>query len=361
MAADATGIHTLSSTMPHDGLIAPEACLREPLAVTVCICAHNEADVLADAVESAMAQRMSADQYEVLVVDSASEDGTGQLLCSLGAKWGARMRWVRADQPGLSQARNCGLAEADGAIVAYLDADAVADPGWLSAIVDAFAADRACGAAGGPVHVRWDHDQPTWWRRELDEALNFYNPGASAMGLTYPKYPYGTNLAVRTEAAAALGGFAGGLGRRGRALLAGEDGEMCYRLERAGWSVQFAPDAVVHHRTKADRLTRRFILKRAYQHGRSQRAIECMHGFESGLYPSLGKLIGMLIGRIAMLRCGLPFLKYWLFRVGYRLEGVKVVGAASDEPAEFRSPSPRPSASGRGGAAPARSGVGVTR
>jgi glycosyltransferase involved in cell wall biosynthesis len=289
----------------------------------VCICAHNEAGVLAEAVGSVMAQRISAERYEVLVVDSASDDETPGILGELQARWGERLRWVREDQPGLSRARNRGLMEASGAVTAFIDADAVAEPDWLAAIVDVFRAFPGAGAVGGPVRVKWDHAQPTWWRRELDEVFNFYAPGETAMTLSYPRYPYGTNLAVRTDAAAALGGFANALGRQGRALLAGEDGEMCYRLEKAGWNVLFvpAPGGVVHHRTRADRLSRRFILKRAFRHGRSQRAIERMHGFDSGLYPSLLKLLGMCCGRAVTLRCGLPFLKFAMFRLGYRWEG----------------------------------------
>jgi glycosyltransferase involved in cell wall biosynthesis len=290
---------------------------------TVCICAHNEASYLADAVDSVMAQRLSADRYEVLVVDSASDDGTLGILGELQRKWGSRLRWVREDEPGLSRARNRGLAEAEGAVTAFIDADAVVEPTWLAGILAVFAGDAQAGVAGGKVVVRWDVAAPRWWRGALDEVFNAFSPSNVVTRLSYPKYPYGTNLALRTLAAASVGGFASTLGRQGRMLYAGEDGEMCLRMERAGWSVWYAPGAVVHHRTKAARLSRMFVLKRAVRHGRSQRQIERMHGFESGLYPSVWKLLLMVAGRALRLRCDLPFLKFAAFRFGYRWEGLK--------------------------------------
>jgi len=340
---------SISATVPSISLESThtELC-DEPLAATVCICAHNEAHVLADAVESVMAQRLSADQYEVLVVDSASTDRTPELLCTLKARWGARLRWVREEESGLSRARNRGLAEADGTIVAFIDADAVADPGWLTAIVDAFHTQANVGAVGGPVNVKWDHDTPKWWRRELDEVFNHYSPCETAARLRYPRYPYGTNLAVRTEAAAALGGFSNGLGRRGRTLLAGEDGEMCLRLEKARWLIWFEPGATVHHRTKAERISKTYILRRAFRHGRSQRAIERMHSFDSGLYPSMWTLIGLLLSRVFTLRCTVLFMKFWLFRAGYRWEGLVGGSLVSDAHVGGATPSPQPSPSGRG-------------
>ena len=176
------------------------------------------------------------------------------------------------------------------------------------------------GAIGGPVEIRWDHPRPDWWDERLGEALNAWHDGEDAGPLSYPRYPYGTNFAVRADAARSAGGFATALGRRGRRLIAGEEGELCLRLERAGWSIRYTPDAVVHHRTAASRLRRRYILRRALQHGRSQRVVETMHGLESGRYLSWSGIAAKLVGRGVRLDWDLPFLKFILFRVGYQLQ-----------------------------------------
>jgi GT2 family glycosyltransferase len=138
------------------------------------------------------------------------------------------------------------------------------------------------------------------------------------MQLKYPKFPYGTNYAVHVERALAVGGFREDLGRVGRRLIAGEEGELCLRLEKTGWTTWFEPAAEISHRTSAGRLSRRYILRRAWHHGRSQACMEQMHGFESGRYPAWGKILASLAGRTITFRLSLPYLKYMVFRMGYR-------------------------------------------
>lgn len=288
--------------------------------ITVAICAWNEADVLADAVASVMNQSLPEHEYDVVVVDNRSTDGTGRILEELRGVYGRRFRSCREEQPGLSYARNRALVEAKAPLVAFIDADALAEPAWLAAIVESFADRERVGAVGGPVRIRWDRPRPHWWDDRLGEAMNEFQPHDKPRKLEYPHYPYGTNLAVRVSAVRDLGGFDAGLGRCGSNLCAGEDGELCLRLERAGWEVRFVPDALVHHRTIASRLRRRYILKRAFNHGRSQYIVESRHGFESGRYLTWPGIAGRLLSAVLRFRVDLPFLKFVLFRIGYHYQ-----------------------------------------
>lgn len=267
-----------------------------------------------------MRQTLPERDYEVVVVDNASIDATGRVLWELQGRYGRRLRVCREQRTGLSHARNLALAVAGAPIVAFIDADAVADPGWHEGILAAFRQAGPVAVVGGPVRIPWDQPRPRWWSRRLDEALNAYEPGRHPMTLGYPRYPYGTNFALRVDAAGAVGGFATALGRCGRTLAAGEEGELCLRLAQAGWEIRFAPDVVVHHRTLPERLSRRYILRRAFHHGRSQSLIESMHGFKSGRYESWTKMLGMVTTKLLRLRCDLPFLKFVVFRVGYRYQ-----------------------------------------
>jgi len=297
--------------------------------VAAAVCAHNDAAFLADAVASLMRQTLPERDYEVVVVDNASTDDTGPVLCDLQGRYGRRLRVCWEERTGLSHARNLALAVAGAPIVAFIDADAVADPGWLEGILAAFRQAGPVAVVGGPVRIRWDQPRPRWWSSRLDEALNAYEPGREPMVLGYPRYPYGTNFALRVDAAGAVGGFATVLGRCGRTLGAGEEGELCLRLARAGWEIRFAPDVVVHHRTVPDRLSRRYVLRRAFNHGRSQYMIESMHGFESGRYGSWTDVLGRVTANLLRLRCDLPFLKFTLFRAGYQYERTRTRASAS--------------------------------
>ena len=286
--------------------------------ITAVICAHNEAGFLEDAVDSLMGQSLPAFEREVLVIDNASTDGSDAVLAKLGRRHGRRrLRTVREERLGLCHARNRALAEASAPLVALIDADAVADPRWLDAIVRTFARGPEIGAVGGPIRIRWDHPTPRWWTDRLAEALNEYRPAEQSVQLHYPRYPYGTNLAVRVDAAQAAGGFDPRLDRQGRHLLAGGDGELCLRLEKAGWTTWYEPQALVHHRTTANRLRRRYIFRSAFHHGRSQYLIEHRHGFESGRYLSWPGIAGHLVSALGRGRLDLPCVKFILFRAGY--------------------------------------------
>ena len=102
--------------------------------------------------------------------------------------------------------------------------------------------------------------------------------------------------------------------------MAGEEGELCLRLERQGWTIHYTPHALIHHRATADRLTRPYILQRAFHHGRAQYRIEANHDFESGLYASpVGLLRGVILNALRW-DLKMPYFKYLFFRVGYHYE-----------------------------------------
>jgi hypothetical protein len=81
------------------------------------------------------------------------------------------------------------------------------------------------------------------------------------------------------------------------------------------------------------RLRRRYIMRRAFCPGRSQRLIERLNGFESGRYLSWPGIAAKAAWSALRLRCDLPFWKYLAFRVGYHYE--RTFGAISAPPAGF--------------------------
>jgi len=114
------------------------------ISATVAICTHNRSHVIGRAVEGALREVRSSGA-ELLVVDTASTDATQATLAGMQAP---DMRVVREPELGLSAARNRALAEARGAVVAFLDDDAVPRAGWLAALLAAYErTDVAC--AGG--------------------------------------------------------------------------------------------------------------------------------------------------------------------------------------------------------------------
>ncbi|PYR57992.1 MAG: hypothetical protein DMF91_18160, partial [Acidobacteria bacterium] len=214
-----------------DAPFPPEAKALWPR-VSVVVCAYNAADTLGDCLASL--ETLTYPDYEIILVNDGSTDRTSEI----GQRY-PRVRVVDTPNGGLSAARNVGLAEATGDIVAYTDADVRVDRDWLTFLVQPFLTSEVV-ASGGPNVVPPD-DPPM--AQCIARA-----PGGPAHVLlddrTAEHVP-GCNMAFRREALLAIGGF------NPIYLRAGDDVDVCWRLQARGWKIGFAAAALVwhHHRS----------------------------------------------------------------------------------------------------------------
>ncbi|MGD8790792.1 MAG: glycosyltransferase family A protein, partial [Burkholderiales bacterium] len=133
--------------------------------ISVIICTHNRACLLRGAIESVTSQDYDADGYEIIVVDNASTDHTREVVESFSET--ANVRYVYESRLGLNSARNTGWRSASGIFAVFLDDDARAQPGWLAAIRDGFAATGGQAVIGGKVDPIWESEQPEWLSNKL--------------------------------------------------------------------------------------------------------------------------------------------------------------------------------------------------
>jgi glycosyltransferase involved in cell wall biosynthesis len=106
--------------------------------MTVLICTHNRASKLEGALRSLEAQTLPKERFEVIAVDNASTDDTQAVLDACSSRAILNLRKVREMELGLDAARNRGLREAGGEIVAFLDDDARARSDWAESILKGF-------------------------------------------------------------------------------------------------------------------------------------------------------------------------------------------------------------------------------
>lgn len=220
----------------------------------------NRASLLPNTLKSFL--HLDFDNFEVIVVNGPSTDGTGEIL----EQWKDKIKIGHCPEPNLSMSRNIGIAMASGDIVLFIDDDAIPEPEWLDQIMDGFDS-LEVAAAGGKV---FDH---TGYSYQYQYA-NANRLGHGKWQLTEPsphrcfpgsfEFPYlqGTNTAFRKSSLLEIGGF-----DEAFAYYLDET-DVCLRLIDCGYVIKQLPNAYVHHkyapshiRTKSAAIYRYPVLK----------------------------------------------------------------------------------------------------
>lgn len=219
--------------------------------VSVVVCTHNGQRTLDECL--ARLGDLTYPDYEVIVVN----DGSGDASAEIARRHGAIL--IQTEHRGLGHARNKGIEAARGEIVAFLDDDAYPDCDWLHYVAallranghagvggpnippedDGFLAECVATAPGGPIHVLVSD-------REAEHV-----PGC--------------NMAFRTDVLEEVGGF------DERFETAGDDVDLCWRLQKANRTLGFSAGAVVMHRRR-DSIHR--YLRQQYGYGRAEALLE---------------------------------------------------------------------------------------
>ena len=120
-----------------------------PLGATVSICTYNGAARIGDVLAALARQTLDRNEWELLVIDNASTDGTAEVCSSLFEKFAQlHGRVVREEQPGLSFARASAARAALGEIICFLDDDNIPEPDFVAAARQAFAERPRAGVIG---------------------------------------------------------------------------------------------------------------------------------------------------------------------------------------------------------------------
>lgn len=250
----------------------------DPL-VSVVICTQNRAALVGAAIASLSHPAPPRAPYEIIVVDNGSVDGTAAAITALG---NPLLTCLHEPIPGLSRARNLGWRAARGSIIAFLDDDATACPGWIDAIAAGLEQDAGAGAIGGPVVPVWHAPRPDWLMDEVAHALTILDWGPGARRLDIGReWIVGANMAFRRPLLDRTGGFEPRLGRQGDLLLSAEETFLLRQIDRLGHGVLYWPQMQVLHPVPKARLNRRWLVQRHYWQGVSDATICAIEGSAS--------------------------------------------------------------------------------
>ena len=194
---------------------------------------------------------------------------------------------------GASGSRNAGVATANGAVAAFLDDDAVADPDWLEMLLTPYAQPNVAGV-GGRIDPNWTTQKPRWFPDEFNWVVGCTYLGMP-MSTSTVRNLIGANMSVRRDVWQSVGGFREGFGnvkdaqnaRRagGSSLVSCEETEFCIRVCQAVPSMTwvYEPAARVRHRVPSHRVTSRYFLSRCRKEGLAKAALLSTVGRESAL------------------------------------------------------------------------------
>src|SRR5258706_1495405 len=209
--------------------------------VSIIIPSRNRAQQLERCLRALCALDYPVACLEMLVVDDASTDGTGTMLQGLIQEYEAEGRTLRVvrhtSQQGVARSRNTGAQAAQYGLLAYIDSDCVASPGWLTELVPAF--QQADVAAVGGMIRAYERKSMLGRYEDIRSSL-FMGVRPQQVSIEGPlMYLPTANLLVRKEMWQQLGGFA--------PLAFGEDVDFCRRLLATKARVLYLPEGIVYH------------------------------------------------------------------------------------------------------------------
>lgn len=208
---------------------APFFPLPRSPAVTVVVACFNGERTLKACLDSLLRLRYA--DFEIIVVDDGSTDSTPKIVLEY-----PKVRSFRHEKNlGLSTARNTGILAANGEIVAFIDADCRADEDWLYYLVGDLLSSGYAGIGGPNLLPPED---------SLVASVVMASPGGPAhVMLTDRKAEHvpGCNMAFYKSALEQIGGFDPIF------MKAGDDVDLCWRMEQAGCEIGFSPSGFVWH------------------------------------------------------------------------------------------------------------------
>ncbi len=183
---------------------------------------------------------------------------------------------------GLAGARNTGIENAHGHIIAFLDDDAVAVPNWLEILSTSYQDPDVVGA-GGKLDPLWPAGRPGWFPEEFDWVV-----GCTYRGLPDRRAPVrnliGANMSFRREVFAEVK-FYSGIGHTGSKPFGGSDPDFCIRVSQSfpNKVLLYEPAALVSHHVDEKRTSWKYFCLRCYNEGLSKSVLTRRVGSQVGL------------------------------------------------------------------------------
>lgn len=242
--------------------------------VSVVICSYNRAAYIGGALDSLYQQTATLSDFEVIVVDNNSTDGTDQVF----EKWRAAhpdgsFYYTIETQQGASFARNKGAQLAKGAWLCFMDDDAIATPEYIQNILRHTQEHPDVLGFGGKIIPKYIPAEPKWMSYYVSSLVGNFDYAPIACAFENGKYPLESNMIMKKSAFDLVGGFNVAIpGVVGTLRIGGEGKELFYKIIALGEKIYYDPSLLVYHVVEVEKLTPSYMYRVASGIGRGERA-----------------------------------------------------------------------------------------
>ncbi len=254
--------------------------------VSIIVAVYNGADMIGTCIESLLNQDYPADKYDIIIVENGSTDNTAEVVQRYP------IRFVQSRARGKQAALNLAIGHSDAEIIAMTDADCIADPQWLSRLVQPYS-DPEVGGVGGLI-APYVHAKRSIIERfsELQNPLINYMSGDNE----FLPHLYGANCSYRRVLLNQVGNY-------DTRLPISDDTDICWRVQiKTGKRIVYAEDAIIYHHHRS---TRQGLARQYYHYGYGEIIIDALYqrlpGYPRTLPVQLWRITGQMIALIRYL------------------------------------------------------------
>ncbi len=240
---------------------------------SVIMCTYNRDKYIYNVLKSIADNKISTDQYEIVLVNNNSNDNTEAECNRFTNDYpNVKFRYFIERNQGLSYARNRGIQEAQGDILVYVDDDALINDEYLQTYIQFLESHPEIDAAGGPILPKYETEEPSWmstFTRQLITGKLYL--GDKVREFPSQSFPGGGNAAYRKSVFDKVGLFNVELGRKGDSLIGAEEKDIFDKMTTLGMRFFYLPNAILYHLIPEKKLTKEYFDKLTYSIGKSER------------------------------------------------------------------------------------------
>ncbi|MFM6993907.1 MAG: glycosyltransferase family 2 protein [Sediminibacterium sp.] len=242
--------------------------------VSVVICSYNRAAYIGAALDSLYHQTASKDDFEVIVVDNNSSDGTDEVVKTWrSANPDGHFYYSTETKQGASFARNKGAALAKADWLCFMDDDAIATPDYIQNIIRHTQSHPTVLGFGGKIIPKYIPEEPRWMSYYVSSLVGNFDYAPIACAFENGKYPLESNMILKKSAFDLVGGFNEAIpGVVGTLRIGGEGKELFYKVIALGEKIYYDPSICVYHVVEVKKLTPEYMYRVASGIGRGERA-----------------------------------------------------------------------------------------